>query len=301
MNVTRIVPSKGCDVYLIETKEKVILLDTGMFHCGENTVRLVKKALCGRKLDFILLSHTHYDHVGGIPALREAYPGIMVYGSEYAAYVLRREGARRVMKQLACDAVKTYVDEHANLCAYDEEALFVDKMIKEGDEINLGSKILKIYETTGHTKCSLTFFEPESRTLFLSESTGVYVDPSWVDVSILSGYSKTIESIEKCMILDAKRLYIPHYGEMKEIPPSDFFALAMNSAKAFKDIVLSHWEQGCTDEDVMEICRNKIWMTKVKGHEDQPLAAFDANTKAFLNVLRREFFQFNENSHNQHY
>lgn len=287
--VKHIVPSKGCDAHLIETEEKAVLLDTGMFHCAENTVKLVKEALCGRKLDFILLSHTHYDHVGGIPALRNAYPDIRVYGSEYAAYVLEREGARRVMKQLACDAVKTYVGEHATLCEYDENTLFIDEIIKEGDEISLGSKVLNVYETTGHTKCSLTFFEPESRTMFLSESTGVYVDPSWIDVSILSGYKKTIESIEKCAALGAEILYVPHYGKIEEISPDDFFVLAMRSAEAFKNLVFEHWSKGCSDEEVMEACRKQIWMIKVKGHEDQPLAAFDANTKAFLNVLRREF------------
>lgn len=90
LDVRRIVPSKGCDVHLLQTEEKAVLLDTGMFHCSENTIKLLKDALNGRKLDFVLLSHTHYDHVGGIPALREAYPGLKIYGSEYAAYVLGR-------------------------------------------------------------------------------------------------------------------------------------------------------------------------------------------------------------------
>lgn len=288
-DVTRIVPSKGCDAHLLQTEEKAILLDTGMFHCADNLVKILKEALHGRTLDFVLLSHTHYDHVGGIPALREAYPSLKIYGSEYAAYVLGRDGARRVMRELACNAVKAYVGEDATLCDYDENALFIDEIIKEGDEVSLGSKILKVYETRGHTKCSLTFFETESRTLFLSESTGVYVDPSWVDVSVLTGYQETIDAIKKCAALGAKTLYVPHYGKIDEVSPDDFFALALHSAEAFKNLVIEHWEQGCSDEDIMEVCRNKIWMTKVKGHEDQPLAAFDANTKAFLNVLRREF------------
>lgn len=289
LDVRRIVPSKGCDVHLLQTEEKAVLLDTGMFHCSENTIKLLKDALNGRKLDFVLLSHTHYDHVGGIPALREAYPGLKIYGSEYAAYVLGREGARRVMRQLAGDAAKTYIGEHAILCDYNEDSLFIDEIIKEGDEVSLGSKVLKVYETKGHTNCSLTFFEPETRTLFPSESTGVYVDPTWIDVSILSGYQDTINSIKKCAGLQAKILHVPHYGKLEEISPEDFFALAIQSAEAFKDIVLEHWAKACSDEEVMEVCRNEIWATKVKGHEDQPLAAFDANTKAFLNILKREF------------
>jgi hydroxyacylglutathione hydrolase len=34
----------------------------------------------GMRLAAILLTHRHYDHIGGVPELLEAYPGIPVYG-----------------------------------------------------------------------------------------------------------------------------------------------------------------------------------------------------------------------------
>jgi hydroxyacylglutathione hydrolase len=34
----------------------------------------------GKRLAAILLTHHHYDHIGGVPELLEAYPGIPVYG-----------------------------------------------------------------------------------------------------------------------------------------------------------------------------------------------------------------------------
>lgn len=39
----------------------------------------VLKALAGHTLDAIFLTHHHWDHVGGIPELLEAFPGIPVY------------------------------------------------------------------------------------------------------------------------------------------------------------------------------------------------------------------------------
>jgi hypothetical protein len=136
--------------------------------------------------------------------------------------------------------------------------------------------------------CSLTFYEPEDKVLLLSESTGVYVDPTWIDVSILTGYGQTMDSIEKCRALGAETLYVSHYGKISDLSPEAYFTLAKNSAAAFKNLVLKEWGKGCCDEEVMQACREQIWSTKVKGHEDQPVAAFDANTKAFLNVLRKE-------------
>lgn len=289
MNVKRIVPSRGCDLYLLRTPEKTAILDTGMFHCARQTVDAIRTELEGRAPDFVLLTHTHYDHVGGIPAIREAFPGIKVYASAYAARVLQRPGARKVMRQLGQEAAWSYLGPDALLEEYDENLLFVDEIIGQGDQIDMGSRRLSVYETPGHTLCSLTFFEPEDQILLLSESTGVYVDPSWIDVSILTGYAQTLESIQRCEELGARTLYVSHYGKIDPISPKQYFALARSSAETFKDLVLAEWAKGCCDEEVMEACRNQIWKTKVLGHEDQPVAAFDANTKAFLDVLRKEF------------
>jgi len=274
---------------LLRTEEKAVILDTGMFHCAQRTVELIREHLDGTQPAFVLLTHTHYDHVGGIPAIREAFPGIKVYGSAYAAHVLGRPGARKVMRRLEAEAAKTYKGNTAALAEYDENHLYVDEIIAEGDEIDLGSRRLRVLQTPGHTMCSLTFYEPEDKILFLSESTGVYVDPTWIDVSILTGYGQTIDSIEKCRALDAETLYVSHYGKISDLSPEAYFTLAKNSAAAFKELVLKEWENGCCDEDVMQACREQIWASKVQGHEDQPIAAFDANTKAFLHVLRKEF------------
>lgn len=287
--VKRIVPSKGCDMYLIMTEEKAALLDTGMFHCADTTVKLIKEALGRRTLDLVILSHTHYDHVGGVPAIRKEFPGIKVYASDYGAYVLQRPGARKVMRQLSQDALKAYAGKDAELSDYDEEALFADGVIREGDRVDLGSGKLIVYETPGHTKCCLTLFEPEEGVLFLSESTGVYVDPAWVDMSILSGYAETMASIKKCSVLPAETLYISHYGKIEDISPADYFFLAEQCSQTFKNLVLELLSDGCSDEEIIKVCQRKIWETKVVGHEDQPLAAFEVNTKAFIQLLRKEF------------
>lgn len=289
LQTKRLVPSKGCDFHLLLTPEKSVIFDTGMFHCADETVRAIQSELGNRKPDFVLLTHTHYDHIGGIPAIREAFPGIKVYASEYAAYVLQRPGARRVMRTLAQEAADAYLGDDTFTLTYDDDLLYADEVIREGDEIDLGSRRLRVYETPGHTNCSLTFFEPEDKILLLSESCGVYVDPTWIDVSILTGYEQTMQSIERCRSLGAETLIAPHYGTIADLSVKEYFDLAVSSAEAFKDIVLDGWARGDTDEQVMQTCREQIWMTKVVGYEDQPVAAFDANTAAFLAVLKKEF------------
>ena len=37
---------------------------------------------------------------------------------------------------------------------YKDEALVVDRVVKEGDILNFGDHKITVYETPGHTKCS---------------------------------------------------------------------------------------------------------------------------------------------------
>ncbi|MEG2086706.1 MAG: MBL fold metallo-hydrolase [Angelakisella sp.] len=60
---------------------KVMLVDAGNPTCGETVVAALK-AMGVTKLDAILNSHPHVDHLGGFPAVIEAFPVEMIYRSK---------------------------------------------------------------------------------------------------------------------------------------------------------------------------------------------------------------------------
>ena len=85
MNVKCIYPEKnGCSSFLI-LEEKTALIDVGLLYCQEEMVRKTKEQLCGRKLDYIILSHSHYDHVGALTYFRKAFPDAKVIASDVTA------------------------------------------------------------------------------------------------------------------------------------------------------------------------------------------------------------------------
>ncbi|MDQ2804814.1 MAG: MBL fold metallo-hydrolase [Pseudomonadota bacterium] len=59
----------GTNTYLIETADGLVVLDPGPDDAAH--VDTVLRAT-GGKVDLILLSHTHHDHVGAVPALKQA-------------------------------------------------------------------------------------------------------------------------------------------------------------------------------------------------------------------------------------
>src|ERR1700727_1167247 len=62
----------GTNTYLIETADGLVVLDPGPEDHPEHVEAILGQT--GGKIAFILVSHTHHDHVGALPALRAA-PG----------------------------------------------------------------------------------------------------------------------------------------------------------------------------------------------------------------------------------
>lgn len=60
----------GTNTYLIETPEGMVVLDPGPEGHPEHVDAILRHT--GGQIAFILVSHTHHDHVGAVPALRDA-------------------------------------------------------------------------------------------------------------------------------------------------------------------------------------------------------------------------------------
>ena len=48
-----------------------ILYEAGMAYSAEKMIEKIKHELNGKPLDAVILSHSHYDHVAGLPLLRK--------------------------------------------------------------------------------------------------------------------------------------------------------------------------------------------------------------------------------------
>ncbi|RPB29457.1 metallo-beta-lactamase superfamily protein [Terfezia boudieri ATCC MYA-4762] len=70
---------QGSNTYLIGTGDKRILIDTGAGH--EHWIKTLEKVLADEKAEVstALVTHWHYDHVGGIADLKKISPGTVVY------------------------------------------------------------------------------------------------------------------------------------------------------------------------------------------------------------------------------
>ena len=282
------------------------IVDCGMAFCADITIRNIKNALNGKTLDYILLTHTHYDHVGALPYFRAEWPGAQLVTSIIGAEILLKDTPRRVIRELSAAAANRFgarsgagadaeagadvgMDENKYSfmgAAYDDSAFYADIIAKEGDTIHLGGLSPAALETPGHTRDSLCFYVPELELLMLNETPGVLMPDGSVYPCYLTGYMDTINSIEKCRAMNSKELSLPHRGIVSGDETEDFFNKAMKANAACYEIVTDMLRQGLNDDDILREFYKKYYSDALLTY--QPKEAFEANAKAIINCTKRE-------------
>ena len=292
--IRRIVPGQGGDCTLLLGSEQTAVIDTGMTWCSDRLVHLLEKDLDGRDLDYIFLTHSHYDHAGGVPALRKRWPQAEVIASGYAKYVFGREGAQREMHRMAKVAADQYLgegdisEELAELLDWPVERMQVDRVVTTGDRISLGNLTVKVLETPGHTKCSLSFYLEELKAIYHSESTGCYAPEGRIEPSVLTGFIDAIRSTELCQEQGAKVVISPHFGVVEGADPHRYFNDAAREIWGLHEFVRVRVKAGVSPEEILEQGIREFWETRTISKAEHPLEAFSINMKATIRLVQKE-------------
>ena len=156
-------------VFLIKG-EANLLFEAGMGYAAAQMVEKIKKELGEAKVDAVLLSHSHYDHVGGLAEVRKAWSEVKTYASERAKEILVKPGALATIRRLSEEAA-----EASGLpwnSGYADEDLQIDVALRDGEVAENGDHKVLALETVGHTKCSMSYIV-DGQVMLCSETVGV--------------------------------------------------------------------------------------------------------------------------------
>ncbi len=277
----RILP--GDSGFLLDDGKTSILFDTCFGFNGYRMAEKVKELLGERKLDYIFLSHSHYDHVLGAPYVLKFYPEAVVVAGEYAATIFAKPTARNIMRNLDRKYADTCgIGEYEDLI----DELKVDITVNDGDEIKCGDMTFSVISLPGHTKDSIAFYLQEKKFLLSSETLGGYFGNDTYLPFFLVGYQMSLDAFEKVKKMDIDYMLLPHYGVVDKEETKSFLK---NAERVFRDTaaeIVKMYRAGGTVEDGIEYYKKRFYTEIVAPY--YPIDAFRLNTSIMVELIKKE-------------
>lgn len=283
LTVTDVRYLPGDSGFLLDDGQTAVLYDTGFAFSCAGVIRNIRHVLGNRKLDHILLTHSHYDHALGVPELLEAYPEAKVVAGAYAAGIFARDSAKATMLDLDRKAAKIHGMRPGNPML---SRLRVDIPVKDGDTVRCGSLTFTAVELPGHTKCSVGYYLAEEKLLLSTETLGVYLGNDLYLPGFLVGYQMTLDAFDKVRRLGPETMLLPHYGavtgELTAAVLENGEAVVRETART----VLTMYGSGKTKEEILAFLTQRDYSDAVK--PVYPVDAFCMNTRIMIDRTLRE-------------
>ncbi len=275
--------AKGGEAFLIREGRVNILLDTGFGFCGEKTANNVKQSLNGESLHFILLSHSHYDHIMGLPHILNQFPNAQVMASEHCTNIMSKDTAKKAMFKMDAAAAEYNEAKPGN----DLTNMFrVDKILQDNEEITIGDHKVKAMLQPGHTKCCMGFYFPKEKMILNSETIGSYVGNLQSLPSCLVGTQMTLDSIDRVMSLDLNEMFVAHSGMLYGGNIKTYLENAKKTTILCKNLITDAILRGAPEDEIINLAFETFYPHEHS--EYYPKHAFIVNTKAQIKLFAKE-------------
>lgn len=283
LTITDVRVCPGDSGFLIDDGTTAILYDTGFGFTGTPMAERIRKILGDRPLDYIFLTHSHYDHALGSAWIAKQYPDVKIVAGAYTKAIFQKDSARTIMREMDRKAAARYG------CVQPEEPavdLRVDIAVKDGDLIRCGDLEFTVIGLPGHTKCSIGFYLEENRLLLGTETLGVYVGKEPYLPSYLVGYELTLKSFCKAKALDIASILIPHYGIVSGEEAQRYLKQSERAAVETADIIKTSLQAGQSHEEILKLLTGRLYREHVA--PIYPRDAFELNTGIMIRLIEAE-------------
>jgi len=235
--------------YLIQGSRKNLLIDSGVNVIAPVYTRLLDEALGNKnRLDYLFLTHSHYDHVGSSTYIKRLIPALKIGAHERIAPLLQKESALTMMNNLSEAQRSRFTGITGN-----EDVriapITVDITFREGDAIDLGGLTCRVYEVPGHTRDSLAYYIPEIGALFSGEAAGVAEGKERREphVEFLASYDDYLASLEKMISLNPQILCAAHGGVLMGDDATDFLRRSYAATPVYRRLIEQYLAEAAGD------------------------------------------------------
>jgi hydroxyacylglutathione hydrolase len=209
------IPGKDYDsnVYVVIGKIPTII-DAGTGFHTQMILETIKKQVKLNQIQQILLTHEHYDHVGGVQDIVQASNG----NARIFAY-------KDIVPKLK-EGKSTFAEMLGGIMP----KLKVDIPLSSGEQLTLGDHSFEVLVTPGHSIGSLCFYSKKRQVLFSGDT--IFADGGFGRYDFPGGdFNTLLKSIESLAALEVKSLY-PGHGPIVEQHGKDHVLKALSSIRS---------------------------------------------------------------------
>jgi len=296
--------SPYCYIYLIDN----ILIDISVTAWAYLLLNLIKNKY---KINYLLLTHSHYDHLGGAHILKEYFKdyfsNLKIIGHSNISKVLKSQTAINIISDFNYkDSYEIYnilknneLSQFLKFNNFEIDYLLEDSNQKVFDLKNLINKDVKVLFVSGHTKDSVSYYFIKENALIMAESMGVpnhkfnFVLPEFLTSYI--NYKDNLKFQEE-LIIDKKInnfllphiMYFTNFSDVKDFIKLSYYSLDLYVKKFIEYINKVGINLNNFDSKLEEMFKYILEEIYIKYELTQPIYAFKANITAQIKTILKE-------------
>ena len=221
------------------------LFDAGISFMGPSYLREIRRYLGDEnRLQWIFITHAHFDHCGTAPYLKRHIPGLKVAASRLASEIFKKPNAVGLIQSLSRD----YEEEHKALFGSEDihfDRLEVDRTLEDGETVDLGGGwTFKVIATPGHTRDGVSYYFPKVKALICGEAAGVPDSNFKIHPEFLASYKDYVASLDKLASLDLEIIMLSHFYILTGPDARGYMKKSLESTFAFSDRI-RRYLSGC--------------------------------------------------------
>lgn len=270
--------------HLLIAGDQLALVDSGISANFPTLGESLDEYLGPRPLDMLLLTHAHFDHLGGLPYLRDKYPDLMVCGSPLCAELLADKELRSSFYQKNLQYAAAFEVEmplsESEWC----EKLVIDQVVADGDLIQLGDDVeVKVVGCPGHAEELVGYYVAEDCVLAAAEAVGGYSGRERVTPCFTASYHSFLATIDRLAGLQINVLVLPHYGALT----GELISRFLTDLRTEAERLLVHFKERISQGELQEEIVSSIvpeWVSENRCPEGPFLPELSESLSAMVRV-----------------
>ena len=232
--------------------------------------------------DYIIPTHIHLDHAGGVGRLAQLFPS--------AKIVVNRQGARhivepsRLIKSTRMAFGDNFEATYGAILPVPESRL---RVVQDGERLPVGSRELVIIYTPGHAPHHIAIFDTRTKGLFCGEALGLIYGAGYPPLPAVAPPSFDMElylnDMARLKALKPSLLFYSHGTVANE--PEKLIATVMENTRLVGDFIRRDLKAGESEEAITSHVGDYL-----RNHFGAPLDEYElvSNVSGYIHYFRKK-------------